>query len=108
MNHVRFRPPRKVAEYVGQAGHESNGQRIPTYVYDALSASKTSRIPMEFVVIGEYRRDDGASFLDFGSTTEHIETVTDYRWDGEAKRLRVICPACGLKDGRHTKVCDHR
>lgn len=105
INYYPFTPNRKLAEYVGQAGHEANGQRLTAAAYDSLAASKVSGLPADLVVIGEYRREDGAAFLAFGCPREHIEAVTDYRWDEDAHRLRLLCPICGAKDGRHEKSC---
>ena len=104
--YVRFTPPRRLAEYVGQAGPEATRERLTNAAYDALAQSKVSNLPCELVVIGEYRREDGAAFLDFGVPTEHIEAVTDWKWDGTVHRLRLVCPLCEMKDGKHSKVCD--
>lgn len=104
----RFTPARRVAEYVGQSGHEANGQKLTYAAYDALAASKVTGIPCDLVVIGEYRREDGSSFLDFGTPRDHIEAASEHRWDAEAKRLRIICQLCQEKDGRHAKTCARR
>jgi hypothetical protein len=104
--YVRFTPPRRLSEYVGQPGPEATGERLTSTAYDAIAQSKVTGQPPELVVIGEYRREDGKSFLDFGVPTEHIEAVTEWRWDGGVKRLRLVCPLCELKDGKHAKDCD--
>lgn len=106
--YTRFVPPRRIAEYVGQKGSEANGQRLSYAAYDALAASKVSGREPEFVVIGEYRRSDGASFLDLGVTRDYIEATTDFRWDAGAKKLRYVCPECEMKDGKHATKCKFR
>lgn len=105
MTHVRFDPPHLLREYAGKRGHEIGGLALSPPALDAL-ADDTVTGSNSLVVIGRWDRDDGAFFLDFGVPTGHIEATTDYRWDRDAKRLRLICPVCDLKDGKHMKSCD--
>lgn len=104
--YTRFSPSRPLSQYVGQAGSEATREKLTSAAYDALAASKMSRTEPELVVIGEYHREDGATFLDFGVPQSHVESTTDFRWDREARRYRLLCPLCGWKDGKHTKGCD--
>lgn len=103
MTHVRFEPTRKLTEYIGQPGEEIGGQRLTPAAYEAISDAKRTGKPSELVVTGEYIRSDGARFLTFGVTREHIEAVSDFRH--HLGRLHYLCPDCGLWDGRHSKVC---
>jgi hypothetical protein len=104
----RFAPSRPLSQYVGQAGLEQHGLALSPSALSALAESKSSDLPCELVVIGAWVRGDGMRYLDFGVPTDYIEATTDYRYDHDAKRLRLICPLCDLKDGRHTKGCDAR
>lgn len=105
LSYERFAPPRKLEQYVGQAGLEMGGLALSPAAFAALAESKTTGIPCELAVIGRWF-DDKRTFLDFGVTTTYIEATTDYRYDRDAHRLRLLCPLCGLKDGRHAKGCD--
>ena len=102
----RFRPARPLEFYLGKSGNEVEGLALPPMALEAIAASRTSRIPCELEVIGEWRHDDGRVHLDLGVTTAYIEAVTDFKLDEDAGRLRLVCPDCGLKDGKHTKGCD--
>lgn len=114
--HNRFSPSRRLAEYAGQGGSEPGGQRLSPAAYDALGASKTTGNPPELVVVGEFRREDGAIFLDYGVTTEYIEANSGHRLhrdttgpDGVSRQgtwtLRRFCRECEFWDGRHAKSC---
>lgn len=107
---VRYPEPRRIAEYVGQPGPEIGGLLLSPVAYQVLAESKTSGRTCELVVIGEDRirnRDGSAGdrYLVYGVPTEYIASVTDYRWDATARKLRLICPGCDLRDGRHTRTC---
>jgi hypothetical protein len=97
-----FRPPRPLRQYRGQLGHEANGRILPTFAEDALAASLSSDLPCELVVIGEYVVDDRV-YLNFAATPGYIENTTD--WRDFSGRLRLVCPECEEKDGRHLRSC---
>lgn len=104
MVHTVFKPPRPLRQYRGQSGHELNGRMLSTAAEDALGVSLTSDLPCELVVLGEFVHPDGRRFLQLGATTAFIEATTDHRLiDG---KLRLVCPMCELRDGRHLKSCD--
>jgi hypothetical protein len=73
----RFNPPRPLAQYVGQAGHELGGLALSPMALAALAESKTSRVPCELAVIGAWMSEDGRRYLDFGATNAYLESVTD-------------------------------
>lgn len=104
--YVRFDPPRRLAEYNGQVGHEVGGQMLSPMAYDALAQAKTDRTLPAYVVVGEYRYEDGRRYLEFGVTTEHIEANSDFRRHPDTKNLRLLCPNCETWDGKHKKACD--
>jgi hypothetical protein len=104
--YTRFRPPHLVAEYIGQPGNELGGNLLTQAAIDAHALSKSTRGPCEIVVIGRWDYEDGRVRLDYGVPTGYIETVSDWRYDEDAKRLRIVCPECGTKDGKHMKSCD--
>lgn len=104
MTYNHFTPHRPLRQYRGQAGAEANGQMLPPYAMDALAESMTSDLPCELVVLGEYVRDDGVRFLNFGVTRGYVEAMTDFLDEGG--RLRLVCPTCEMKDGKHLKSCD--
>lgn len=106
VEHVRFNPPRRLAEYRGQAGHEASGQMLSYSALDALATAVTTKTEPEYVVVGEFRREDGARFLELGTTTTFIEGSSDYRIHPESKNLRLLCPNCETWDGKHKKTCD--
>lgn len=99
-----FTPHRPLRQYRGQAGHEVNGMLLSPMALDALSKSVTSDIPCELVVRGEHVREDGVRYLDFAVTKAFIEATTDFL--DENGTLRLVCPRCEQKDGRHLKSCD--
>ena len=101
----RFLSPRPVKPYIGQPGNEPNRLRVPWPVLDSHAACLSRHLPQEYVAVGETTYPDGRRYLDFAATTAYIEAVTSYRWDAEAKRLRLRCPACGLWDGKHARGC---
>lgn len=110
--HNVYRTPRTVREYgyedgqpVAQPGSPS-GFLLPWDAIMDQAAAVTERRPPAFVVVGEFVRDDGMRFPELATPTSHIELSTDYRWDSTAKRLRLVCPVCGQKDGKHAKGCD--
>ena len=103
--YTRFRPHRAIAGYLGQKGSEPNGLCLPWRVLDSRAYTLPRHLADEYAVIGETVYEDGRRFLDFGVTTEIIETITDHRYDPETKRLRIKCQACDLWDGKHVKDC---
>lgn len=100
-----FAPHRPLAQYRGQPGNEVNGQALSLMAYDALADSMASGKPCELVVIGEYVID-GLRYLAYGATPAYIEATTEYR--SVSGRLRLVCPECEEKDGRHLRSCDRR
>lgn len=104
--YVRFDPPRSLAAYRDSPGSEMGGLALSPMALDALAESVTSRKPPELAVIGEWRYEDGRRFLDYAVPTDYLEATTDYRYDRDARRMRLVCPACGMKDGKHTRGCD--
>ena len=82
--------------------------RLSFAAYDALALSMSTGKPCELVIIGEWIRDDGRRWFDYGVTTAYIDATTDYRYDRDARRLRLVCPECAQKDGKHTRTCDLR
>lgn len=104
MSYTRFQPPHLLREYLGKPGHEIEGLALTPMALDAL-AEETMTGVRSLVVIGRYEYDDGRFHLDFGVPTAYIASVTDYRWDEEARRLRLECPECGMKDGKHKRGC---
>lgn len=110
MTYTRFVPAHRLAEYAGQSGPEVGGQRLTPAAYEAMSIAKASGNPPELVVVGEYVRDDGVRFLNFGVPTAYIEATTDYRFhkdhNSPGGRLMILCRDCGLWNGKHTKTCD--
>lgn len=99
MSYTPFIPHRSVRDF-RQSG------RLPNHVLDSLAMTITRHLPDEYAVIGETVYEDGRTFLEFAVTTAYIEATTIWRHDAEQHRLRLVCPACGLKDGRHTKGCE--
>lgn len=106
-----FRPARSVREYgydadgpIVQDGTPS-GFILPWEAIDDQAEAVVMHRPPAFVVTGEHVRDDGVRFAEIGVTTGHIESTTNYRWDEGAKKLRLVCPLCGFKDGKHEKGC---
>ena len=75
----RFKPVRKVAEYLGTPGPEPSGTALTYAALDAHAASVSTGVPCEVVVIGEQVREDGVRFLAFRAAKAHIETTTNYR-----------------------------
>ena len=104
MTYVAFAPPHLLSEYLGRPGHEIGGQALSPYALEALAQSKTTRIPCELAVIGRHDYEDGRFYLDFAVTRAYVESVSEFRWDDG--RLRLVCPSCGWKDGKHTRGCD--
>jgi hypothetical protein len=112
MSHRTFRPPRAVREYGYVDGdlvvdeESPSGFLLPWEAIDDQAIATATRRAPAYVVVGEFVRDDGTRYPELGVTTQHIEANTSYRWDGNTKSLRLICPACGLKDGKHLKGCE--
>lgn len=104
MTYTAFNPHRSIRQYLGQSGHEPNGQALPWSVLDSHADSMTKGLPEEYTVMGEDTLDDGRRFLRFGATREYIEATTAFRQD-ENGRMRLFCMTCSLWDGRHTKAC---
>lgn len=98
-----FYPNRPVAQYAGQAGPH-NGQALDATAFAALADAKMSGGVCEIVVRGQWVRDDGVTYLDFGVDPVWVELHSHYRRvDG---RLRWVCPTCGQMSGKHSKTCD--
>ncbi len=92
-----FRPAHALTEHLSDPA-------MPPHGYDAVAASKVSGQPPEFVVQGEWRRDN-RRFLDLALSRDYIEAVSNYRdLDGT---LRWTCPECGRLSGKHTRVCGY-
>lgn len=104
--YVRFAPVRQTSEYRGQRGPEVNAQRLTPAAYDDMAEARMSKRPVGLVVIGEWIREDGERFLDFGVPTAHIEAATDYRYHSDSKTLRVYCQSCDRWDQKHVKGCE--
>jgi hypothetical protein len=108
---VPYPTHRRLSEYTGQPGPEIGGLLLTPWAYEALADSKTSGLPCELVVIGEDRRRNpdgsaGERFLVYAVPTEYIEATTSYRLDRETHLLRLVCQECGLRDGKHRRMCD--
>jgi len=108
MTYVRFQPAHRLAEYLGQSGHEIGGLRLTPVALDALATSKTKGTVPELEVIGEYVHEDGRRWLDYGVPRAYIESTTDMAWDADVRRYRYRCPDCDMRDDRHTKTCGRR
>jgi len=104
MSYVRFNPPHLLKEYLGKPGYEANGMALSWLALDELGRSKVLGHET-LVVVGRTDLEDGRSFLDLAAPTGHVEAVTDYRYDEDARRLRLECPECGQKDGKHKRGC---
>lgn len=104
MTYARFTPPHLLREYLGKPGHEIGGNALSPLAFAALADSKV--LGHETLVVqGRWDYDDGRFYLDFAVPTGHIEAMTDYRYDHEARRLRLVCPECEMKDGKHRRGC---
>jgi hypothetical protein len=104
ITYTRFDPPHLLREYKGKTGYEVGGLALSPMALAALAEGiQTGVDPL--VVIGRWDRDDGAFFLDVAAPTGYVASVSAYRYDDDAKRLRLNCPDCGMKDGRHTRGC---
>jgi hypothetical protein len=112
VSHRTFIPPRTVREYGYMDGElvedlaSPSGFLLPWEAIDDQAQAIATRRAPSFVVVGEFVRDDGTRFPELGVTTAHIEETTNYRWDRNTKTLRLLCPGCGLKDGKHLKGCE--
>lgn len=105
--HVTFNPPHLLREYAGKPGFEVEGLALTPAALHALAAETVTGV-RELVVIGRWdypaTEDYPARFhLEFGVPTAYIEDNSDYRLEG--RRLRLVCPDCGIKDGKHSKLC---
>jgi len=101
-----FTPHRPLAQYRGHTGHESNGLLLTPAAFDALADATNAGRPCEYEVVGEYVRDDGWVFLDLATTRAYIESATSYlHLEG---RLRLVCPECEGRDGKHGRTCERR
>lgn len=103
---IRFRPPRRVADYLGIVGYEMGDQMLSPAALEAHGKSLSSGKPCSMVVLGEDRREDGVTFLNYGVPVEYIEAMTNFRADPVTGELRWTCPDCLLKGGKHTKTCN--
>lgn len=104
MTYVRFDPPHLLKEYRAKQGCETNGTMLPDYALDELARSVV--LGQETLVVrGRWTYPDGRSYLEFAVPTGYIEAVTNYRYDAGARRLRLECPDCGMKDGKHRRGC---
>lgn len=104
MSYTRFDPPHLLSEYVGHTGYEVEGLALSPSALEAVADEKmTGARPL--VVIGKYHYPDGSWYLDLAVPTGYIETTTDFRWDENRRRLRLVCPDCEMKDGKHSKAC---
>jgi hypothetical protein len=102
----RFAFPAPVRQYIGLPGHEISGQMLPPSVYDAIASAKMSGRPCEYIVLGQQIREDGAVFLQFGVPGAYIENRTDWKVQ-ENGSLRLVCPECSAKDGKHSRTCGY-
>lgn len=102
--YVRFSPPHLLREYLGKPGHEIEKLALSPMALAALAESTMTRTNT-LVVQGRWDYPDGRFHLDFAVPTGYVESVTNYRYDAEAKRLRLICPECEMKDGKHRRGC---
>jgi hypothetical protein len=98
-----FSPPHLLKEYLGKPGHEISGLALSMGAMDALAESRVRGYDT-LVVQGRWDIDD-RFYLDFAVPTRHIEETTNHRWDQSARRLRLICPECDGKDGKHLRGC---
>lgn len=105
MSYVRFDPPHLLDEYQGKAGHEIGGIALSPMALEALAESKMSG-SRPLVVRGIWEYPDGRWYLDTAVPTAYIETTTSYRYDEQERRLRLVCPECGIKDGKHRRGCE--
>lgn len=102
--YTAFNPPHLLREYLGKPGHEVDGTALSRHALDALGEGKVLGHEV-MVVRGRWNYPDGRFYLDFAMTTAHVEATTDHRWDPNARRLRIECPECGQKDGKHKRGC---
>jgi hypothetical protein len=101
-----FQEARPLVQFVGQAGADIGGLLLSPAGYQAIAESKTTGLPCELVAVGEDIGPDGERRLRYAATREYIEATTDWRWDAGTRRLRLLCPLCGLRDGKHRKSCE--
>lgn len=103
--YTAFHPRRRVAEFLGQPGHEPNGTLLPFAVMDAHAIAVSTRTPEMYAVTGQRVRDDGTRWLDFGITREYSEATSNFRDLGKGKGLTYVCPSCEGHSGTHSKAC---
>lgn len=104
----RFDPPHLLTEYVGKPGPHM-GNALPPAGYDALAEAANTGKPPALVVIGEWRRVDGVTFLDLGVQPGWIEANTSFRRDPQSDHLRWHCPSCDVTSGqKHRAECQYR
>lgn len=102
--YVPFDPPRRAEEYVGQAGPH-NGLALEHYVLEAMAQARVVKRAHPFVIRGEWRRDDGVTYLDIAVDRAWVTENSHHQLiDG---RLRWVCPVCGKLGGQHGKGCDY-
>lgn len=97
-----FRPARPLRDWIVDGavveGHEANKTAFPFHVLESINRPGVS----EYVVLGVERFDDGAWFLDFGTSREYIEATTDFRdRDG---LLVWTCPDCDGVNDDHRRI----
>jgi hypothetical protein len=103
--YVRFAPPHLLREYLGKPGFEMEGLALSPMALEALAESTINKT-QTLVVQGRWDYDDGRFYLDLAVPTQEVERLTNYRYDADARRLRLNCPDCGMKDGRHKRGCE--
>lgn len=105
MTYVRYDEPKHPREFANLPGPELGGRLLTREGYEALAESRNTGKPIALMVMGEYHREDGVTFLDLGVTREYIESTTNFRL-GPGGFLWT-CPDCGRKSGKHSKVCTY-
>lgn len=102
--YVPFNPARKPEEYIGQPGRH-NGLALPHDTIEAIGRSRLTGQAHPFLVRGEWRREDGARWLDIAIDSTWVGANTNYKTvDG---RLRWTCPECGKLSDAHGRGCGY-
>lgn len=105
MTYVRFPESHRLVEYRGRSGSEVGGQRLSPMALDEIAAATVERREPGYVVVGETVNVDGSRFLDYAVTRDHIEDTTNFRWS-KGSGFLWVCPDCGQKSGKHSKLCE--
>ena len=107
-----FEFARPLTDYCDEKGEPLPGNEwgteraLPWCAIDDLHRARAKHMPTEFLVGGEWRTDDGKTYVQLVVNPRFVEWTTN--WRHLEGRFRWVCPECGLTNDAHTRACSRR